>query len=455
MSDARLRTEDSFPPLWRRWKPIALLAVLITIAVPFVYRWWQQRTVEELLAAARARGEPITPAELDAFYQRPASSEDCTALYLFHESNWHGRFHKALDTLPFFDSDIKPPRLDEAWEGLAAAEEFLAGAQPELEGWHVAAARGGRSRFPMKFEDGFMTLLPYTQAMRGIARTLALEAHRRAYFDDPAGAAESLRAAIITGRALENEPIVVSQLVRMACHGIALDEIKRLLPQLDFSAADLARLQAELEATDFRAGLRRGIIGDRVMGIVSAKYPTKMGYTKPIHTWVHYAGRQQLERSFLEQCERMIKLSELPWPEMVVQVENEPDVGKPGPFDWNPVQEFVGGMSTYMRAGARATAVNDVGIMSLAIARYRLDHGQPPDKLEDLVPVYLRSVPIDALTGKPFHYTAGPDGVTLSSEWRNRFSQIDPETGADRNLLFRWPAEQQPLETEQNHEAVR
>jgi len=39
-----------------------------------------------------------------------------------------------------------------------------------------------------------------------------------------------------------------------------------------------------------------------------------------------------------------------------------------------------------------------------AVERYRMTHGRLPATLEDLVPAFLPSIPIDLLTGKPLCY---------------------------------------------------
>ncbi|MFU8829194.1 MAG: hypothetical protein ACNA8P_07135, partial [Phycisphaerales bacterium] len=44
----------------------------------------------------------------------------------------------------------------------------------------------------------------------------------------------------------------------------------------------------------------------------------------------------------------------------------------------------------------------------IAMAEYRLDHGQWPDSLDQLVPDYLESIPTDPRTGDPFEYNHEP-----------------------------------------------
>jgi hypothetical protein len=42
--------------------------------------------------------------------------------------------------------------------------------------------------------------------------------------------------------------------------------------------------------------------------------------------------------------------------------------------------------------------------LATAFALYQVDHGRPPAQLDELVPAYLTSMPLDPYSGQPFHY---------------------------------------------------
>lgn len=432
---------------WSRPRSLIIVAALAGLALlvmaPLFVWWWQGHQVRVLLAAARARGEPVSSAELDAMYAYPPPDRDCTRLYLYHESVWsRGTLSKAKQ-FPPFDSDKTLPSLDEPWDELPDIEAFLGECSDDFANWHQAARRGGQARFPIKFEDGFSALLPYAQAIRGIGRCLILEAHARAYRGDFAGAADSLHAGFAAAAALENEPLLVSQLVRMADHREVLDELKRLLPQTDFAGDDLATLQARLERTDFRPGLRRAILGDRALGIVSVQNPTTMtmywgnNHAKRV---MFYATKQQFLLDFLRDTDGLLAIADEPWPRAIADAPAVAEQKrKPGAFDLSLADELLGGLANTLRVAGCTTAANQIAITAAAIARYRLDHGRLPARLDDLVPEYLDAVPSDPTSGAPFVYRLDERGLLLYSPWRNGAQEIDPETGGDRSLVFRWP----------------
>jgi hypothetical protein len=431
-----------------RFATLIVFTAALAIAVPTGWWYQQHRQLSAGLDAIRARGEPVTPAELYAMLPVVPKDKDCFALYQADDRTWMKQYRPQLWTVAPFISDKALPALDEEWEDEAFAEQFLADARQDFDRWHRAAALGGAANFPIRAEEGYGGLLPWVQPMRGIVRCLILEAYVRARHHDFAAAADSLHDAVVIAQSLESHPLGVTQLVRMGGHRELLRHLKLLLPQADFDAKDLARLQADLEAIDFRPGLRLGLLGDRVIGIVSADDPSTMGYGGRVDgrrmTVIHHLTKQQLGIGLLESVKPMLELADKPWPQIIRETKEASYrqrllAPSRSTLDFDLLPEFVGHLDQYVRQGARATAANQVGILALAIARYRLDHGGFPEQLADLEPDYAEKVPLDATSGEPFIYTLDGRGLLLRSNWHDVNSKLDAETGADDDLLFRWP----------------
>lgn len=64
---------------------------------------------------------------------------------------------------------------------------------------------------------------------------------------------------------------------------------------------------------------------------------------------------------------------------------------------------------------AHDVALSGMDRLALALAAYLEIHGKFPAHLAQLAPKYLPTIPRDPFTGKPFRYTAGPTGCTISS----------------------------------------
>jgi len=88
----------------------------------------------------------------------------------------------------------------------------------------------------------------------------------------------------------------------------------------------------------------------------------------------------------------------------------------------------------------------DEAAIACALERFRLAHGNFPEKLEELVPQYIAQLPHDMITGKPLHYQRTDDGnfVLYSTGWDgidrqgNLLKKDEFNPGID-NWIWRYP----------------
>src|SRR5690606_10361919 len=71
-------------------------------------------------------------------------------------------------------------------------------------------------------------------------------------------------------------------------------------------------------------------------------------------------------------------------------------------------------------AFGRSEAIRRCLDATLAARRYRLQHGQPPQRLTDLVPNFLPEVPLDPYSGQPLLMLVDAQTLTIYSVGRNR-----------------------------------
>ncbi|MFH1264923.1 MAG: hypothetical protein ABIK89_04305, partial [Planctomycetota bacterium] len=275
-----MEAQDGPPRPSKRWSPWALfflgLGLLVLLLVGIVtiggitLSSRASARVEEALAEIREAGEPSSAAELEEHYRLPPGVEDTTDLWLDATRPLATEdFTADAGELPIVgtgESEIPLP--GEPWPGLEAAEELLEDYRHSLDLMHQAAELGGAARYPTNFSLGFDMLLEYAQNLRAGARLLLLESHVLAHRGDLAGAARSIHAIFMLANSLDLEPVLVSELVRLACDSIARERIEALLPTVDFSDEDLLRLQDDLRAIDYHENLYQAMIGERVIGIV-------------------------------------------------------------------------------------------------------------------------------------------------------------------------------------------
>ena len=114
--------------------------------------------------------------------------------------------------------------------------------------------------------DSFNTLLPYVQSSRSVARLLSLEFEDALRRDDRRQAFGSMMALLGVARALEREPLIISQLVVIAVHSMGLEQLKVAIEHDLFDDVQLKKILEQLRAfDDFGTRYRLAIVGERAM----------------------------------------------------------------------------------------------------------------------------------------------------------------------------------------------
>ncbi len=67
----------------------------------------------------------------------------------------------------------------------------------------------------------------------------------------------------------------------------------------------------------------------------------------------------------------------------------------------------------------RATVQGQLSLIAMALAAHKADHKTYPDKLSKLSPGYLKKIPHDIFSGKPFGYEQAGTGRLLYSVGEN------------------------------------
>lgn len=413
MNDARLVSTDARKPRFGWWATFAialtLLAMLIAVGT------WQTQTsagLDASLAEITRAGLPVTAAELEAFYVAPPKGLDTTSLWIQGAAALNvAAYQQAAKDLPVVGTDARVPPSGQPWSELPAAADLLKQYQPSLAMFHQAAAQGSAARYPTNFALGMRMPLPHAQNLRAASRLLALEAHVRAHRGDAAGAAQSIQTMLGLGRSLENEPLPVSQLVRMACDDVARRQLTELLPQVGFSDQELCSLQERLSQIEYESGLRRALAGERVIGQQELH---DLGLAA---AWMQ-ASAQQV---YLDVLEKMLTASQAPWPRALAeshQVERELKANLEtasglGRTKYTLAAPVVQSLERLFEAAARSRARNDATMAAIAMERHRRRQGSLPEDLTQLVPELLPTVPVDPFSGRPLRYVVDDDGYVI------------------------------------------
>jgi hypothetical protein len=83
------------------------------------------------------------------------------------------------------------------------------------------------------------------------------------------------------------------------------------------------------------------------------------------------------------------------------------------------VSLFMPALSALAQAEARTKTDHDLLRVGVALAHFKAENGQYPESLAELVPKYIKTLPVDAFAGAPFVYRRRENGYLLYSPGPN------------------------------------
>jgi hypothetical protein len=460
---------------WRlMWGVLLGLLLLVLLLPAALYFAWQARgraLLREQLEIITVAGEPITTGEMAEWYAVPPGARDITEIWVAALAPFEDRnFQASSNHLPLLGQGEKLPPLDEPIpeEHRQAIETWLAEHRDKVDALYAAARVEGEVRFSRDWNAGLAMLLREAQDMRSASRVLQLEWELLARADDLEPALENLRARMRMAETLRHEPILISLLVRIAIQSVVLDDLRRLAATDRLTDEQLAALQALVRQFDSHAQLPETMIGERAT-CYHAFHLVRLFNVDPDRAFDGADGQGSLETthdiagvSRPEDCAAALKYlttiraaAELPLPQ-ALDAADQADQQLRDLLADRSILTRLRYMMTMMlspatnavfQADARAVALRDLTDTSLAVRRYRLKHGQPPEKLADLIPDFLPAVPIDPFDGQPLRYRVTDDHVLLYSIGRDRADDggATDEQGLEPDIVVevRWGASQE------------
>ena len=425
-------TEERRAP-WRRtkvWVPLVL--VLFAAGSVAFYYFSSKSEVEAELAAIKKRGFPTSPAELDNWYKRvPAASNAALVLqeaFLLHvdppATNHPNEIAKELKVGEALSDELR-----------AAAENHLKNNLETLEKIRVAA-QFKEGRFPVDLTLGFNALLPHLAQMKRMAILMKWQVIYQSAQGHREEAVRGLEAGFAMARTLEEEPLFISSLVRIAMTALMLPAMERLVTEHQLTEPELRRLEEMIDRTieGGRKSMLRGMAGERAIGLAAFEMSGRAfaqlgGGGAP-------SGAQDIGMNMLfdvrralgmHNRDRMFYLERMgeseaafskDYPEMLQAGQEVSDRMEAG-IQGHRFRYIISGMLLpALSKGAQKEALLAAQLRcakaALAIERFRLKNGRLPE-IKDLVPEYLSEWPGDTVDGAPIEYERQTRGYVLTS----------------------------------------
>jgi hypothetical protein len=449
------------------------------------YGWWLKHKLERYKSALIAQGEKLTVNEVvgtrripdeengtDFFLQSTAqvrtdgllSSNPPPAMRLVVPGRamigWQQRF--LTDRI---DANDRKPPFTNTWEELAADLARSSNDIALLD----EVVKHPNFDFHLNYNAGFNLLLPHLAPLKRSEQVLSAAALLDLHDRNTASATQHIRAMLALIKGVGDEPLLISQLVRMAMAHISFAATWELLQAPDISDAELQQIQSDYGELDFITGMESAFEMERAMGGMTIRHFREKGGIYDMFSSSSGGGSTNVAEAVEEHAKRIFSpreirktSNELLWQsalsyadeiqhlqQLTVLVDAlrqaqsnaplaqvysnavvrmdlpalaEDDTG----FPFNNADDDVslaairrffaepgGALLKSIKKLQTIEAGRGLAIAAIALKRYHIQNESYPDKLSALVPKFLASVPIDPVDQKPLRYQRTPDGEFL------------------------------------------
>ena len=464
-------SSPSIPPAIPRSKPgrqrlwifialVPLTLLLMVMAVMLWYRLSNDAAVRKLEARIKERGEPLTLTDLAARYPPIPDDENVAVLLMDLWEKEDPDFWKAFRAgvrplpdrrstqwhpdLPYLGRNARHLARSNALapSSLAATEAYVFSNQVHCAAIQSALRRRPKTRFQVQITDGFAALLPHLTSMKTDAQRVRLAALLAIEHGDVPGAVTGLQDVQRLADAL-NGPFLIDQLVRIAIHGMVLEDCERLLSRQAADALSLTQIATLLESMQMTGALKKALLSERAssLSVYEMSAPALMAINQssdgsteePINPMHAQFGIKLINLTGIVSADRRFML-EIMEEAVTLAGKNTPDF-LPG-FDrlfkrvGDEAMRFPPKLISAMVLPALNKAAHKFAAMeakrraaltAIAVERHRLEHqGQLPKRLDELVPKYLERVPEDPFDGQLLRFRALEKGFVVYSVGADR-----------------------------------
>jgi hypothetical protein len=404
-------------------------ALVILVGGVVAFGVWQNRRADSQLDAIRKAGYPVSLSELNDWY--PAVTVGENAAFQILEA-------AAQLSAPVASYNGEIPLTPEV---RAELHRFWTNNQAALNLAHQAASLKN-CRYLVNLNQGVNTLLPHLSQLKQLVQQLRNIAVLHSEEDRLELALQSYLDALAIAQSIAPEPLLISQLVRIACVMIAQSALEKILARHALAEAQIESLISTLRHAESlgRPSFTRSLAGERCLGVHAFRMPPTqfvrlmdpnagrgptLGFAA-LYNLAKITGLRSRDFSFFRRImQDWIESSELPFPDALEKAKAASVRLAEGLQGFSRFLHPVSGMlmpamEKALANEAACSAALRSAQTALAIERYRSRNGgKIPEKLEALVPQLIASVPQDPFDGRPLRYVKLENGYAVYSVGSN------------------------------------
>jgi hypothetical protein len=423
----------------RRTRIVFLVLLLIVLLIVGLFFLWSHVAGTRLSAQAEAYHAAGEPIYIDDFIVRDVAVEENAALELQQAAT-------LKDSTPAADTlDRMEPQMPLAEKEMAAIKAVLAENSGALD--HVdAAMKRKQVDWQLRFASPAIgILLPHLNHQRYLTRLLGNRAllYQQQGTDDQA--LRDVQRLIFISRAVDHQSVLVTHLVSVGTMARAINVIEEIAPALrigrgagEATPEQVAALIGELlDEKPVREGFHNAMLGERMMQFDTARCVADGTLSiSSLSRMTPHRGEQMLGAAAapIARSDGLICIRYTTAAMRAMDAARDwPTAQKtlpplPQAVIDRPLRHFFAKMMlpSFERAAQthfRCVAESRLAATALALRWYAAEHrGALPAKLDELVPKYLPSVPLDPFRvkqpiryindpAKPLLYSVGSNGV--------------------------------------------
>jgi hypothetical protein len=309
----------------------------------------------------------------------------------------------------------------------------------------LADLRAENDTYPQcRFEHDYASKFPMTIPLGGtisqikLAKVLAYEERLALMNGDPALALDDLKVAWKIDSGLRKEPMLISGLVASAVQAIQLAVVNEGLAKHVWNDQQLTDLDNDLGKADYLTYTQFVMGGETAFFLVQdsdyfkvhrGKFPDlaldpsssmrQLIFLLAPNGWFDQYKADGARFQILGTVQMVAPATRRVFPERETAVNRLVTDNNETSYWRDFVLHTQSPVLQSVKNFAFAQAQADEARIACRLERYRLAHGQYPNKLDVLIPAYGTDLPRDIMNGEPYHYRLNPDGtyVLYSVAW--------------------------------------
>lgn len=381
------------------------------------------------LAALRAQGYGTSLAELAAKTKSVPDSQNLSLAVLDTVALLDGGQKAAQD-------GVEVPVRGEptSAEGMAVLRSFVTNNAEAFErGAEILKRTEGVVK--LDYSKGYEMLLPHLSKFKDLANAYSLKMRVASEGHRAHEATTDALTIFQIARGLEDDPLVISHLVRYAVVTIGCQSLDRALNQVEFPMTDLVELQNALGRLEKLTRMDLALTGELasgldafgrgpdlqlLVGLTDNNAPPNPALGAGMRLYGALGFLKSEQATLTRMLSEMIRIGRLPtWEQRALLAVCEKEVqrmrSRPRPGSLLSPMLLPALVNASQREWAYLANVRCAAV-GVAIERYRLDHDKKaPETLDALVPKYLKALPLDPFDGKPLRFRREERGWTVYS----------------------------------------